>query len=194
MARSKRGATPSRQLRIIGGRWRGRKITFPDIPGLRPTPDRVRETVFNWLAPYIHDAVCLDLFAGSGALGLEALSRGARHCSFVDSAPGAQNNLKALITTLDADTRASCYEQPAAQYLQQAPPGFDLVFLDPPYRMGLVETASALLAGRSLLAADALIYVETAAAEPLPSLPDRWELHREKHAGDVAYRLFRVTS
>ncbi len=181
------------ELRIIGGQWRGRKLRFPPLPGLRPSPDRVRETLFNWLAPEIAGARCLDLFAGSGALGLEALSRGAGYCQFVDSASAATQRIQqhlALLSCGDANASAAN----AAQWLranpaQSAP--FNIVFLDPPFRQNLLGECCGLLESEHWLAPDALIYLEAGADEALPTLPSNWSVHRDKKAGQVAYRLFR---
>lgn len=181
------------QLRIIGGQWRGRKFRFRAAPGLRPTTDRVRETLFNWLAPVIHDAHCADLFAGSGALGLEALSRGASRCDFVDSSEAALNQIEAHLCVLNAQDRGRCHRGNALSYLQQANARYDIVFIDPPFGSELAGPCCESLAERDLLAEDALIYLEAGATEPLPALPADWQLHREKTAGGVAYRLFVVT-
>ncbi len=187
-----RGGKPGPgRLRIIGGQWRGRRLTFTPALGLRPTTDRVRETLFNWLAPAIHGARCLDLFAGSGALGLEALSRGAAHCDFVDNSAPVIRQLGDYLGELDARARATCHCSDAQGYLAQATGPWDIVFIDPPFGQNLVEPCCLLLAnGR--LAPEALVYVETGATEPSPALPPHWTCHREKRAGGVDYRLFVV--
>src|SRR5450432_2048001 len=123
-------------VRIIGGEWRGRRINFPDIPGLRPTPDRVRETLFNWLQQAVAGARCLDLFAGSGALGLEALSRGAKALAFVEQAVPAARALREQLMRLGATSRAQVFEMGAARFLRSAGEPFDIVFLDPPFGGG----------------------------------------------------------
>src|SRR5277367_3125267 len=123
-------------VRIIGGGWRGRRVSFPDIPGLRPTPDRVRETLFNWLQHSVAGSRCLDLFAGSGALGLEALSRGAREVVFVDQAQAAISHLQTQISRLDAVARTRIMGEDAGRYLRTSPEVFDIVFLDPPFGQG----------------------------------------------------------
>jgi 16S rRNA (guanine966-N2)-methyltransferase len=181
------------ELRIIGGLWRGRKLRFPELPGLRPSPDRVRETLFNWLMPELSGAHCLDLFAGSGALGLEALSRGAASCWFIDSASAASRQIQAHLATLQcsagrvtsADTLTWLAAKPAAA------PAFHIVFLDPPFRQGLLVECCAQLERGGWLSDNALIYVECAADEAPPLPPSNWLLHRDKRAGQVAYRLFR---
>jgi 16S rRNA (guanine966-N2)-methyltransferase len=180
------------ELRIIGGQWRGRKLQFPPLPGLRPSPNRVRETLFNWLAPEITGARCLDLFAGSGALGLEALSRGAGSCMFVDNARAACERIAAHLKTLKSDDGSTCHAD-TAQWLQQKPSNvthFDMVFLDPPFRQDFLRDCCERLERNDWLAARAWIYIESAADEALPPLPSSWTLHRDKRAGQVAYRLF----
>ena len=192
MARSRKPAATRNTLRIIGGQWRGRKLVFAPVPGLRPTTDRVRETLFNWLAPVIHQARCLDLFAGSGALGLEALSRGADYCDFVDLAAPATEQLAAHLATLGAAARARCHRLAAADFLQVGPQPYDIVFIDPPFGRDLVEPTCAQLQAMHLLRPDALVYVESAAGEGPPAVPASWVLHREKIAGGVSYRLFKA--
>ena len=186
----KRRQTTGR-LRIIGGQWRGRKLDFIAEEGLRPTPDRIRETLFNWLAPDIHGARCADLFAGSGALGLEALSRGAAHCDFVDISSVALRQLGAHLEALGASAAGHCHIGTCASFLAKTSAPYDIVFLDPPFSQDLVGPTASQLAQRRLLRPNALVYVETAAASPSPAVPGDWILHREKAAGGVAYRLYR---
>lgn len=184
----------SNQLRIIGGEWRGRKLRFPDAPNLRPTPDRVRETIFNWLMPVIHGARCLDLFAGSGALGLEALSRGAAFTMFVDSHKKATQSLQAHLDLLDANDRAKVIHNDSIKFLKN--PGdreqqaYDLLFLDPPYHLDLMEKAIPLLEEYGWLTDNAMLYLEIEKRQSLPALPDNWEKLKEKTAGEVCYYLF----
>ncbi len=178
------------RLRIIGGQWRGRKLDFIAEEGLRPTPDRIRETLFNWLAPDIHGARCADLFAGSGALGLEALSRGAAHCDFVDTSSAALRQLTAHLEALGASEAGNCHIGTCESVLAKKSEPYDIVFLDPPFSEDLVTPTSRLLAQRKLLGPGALVYVETAAASPPPAVPGDWTLHREKTAGGVTYRLY----
>ena len=194
MARSLKGAAKHGRLRIIGGQWRGRKLTFTPADGLRPTSDRIRETLFNWLTPHIHAARCLDLFAGSGALGLEALSRGARYCDFVDTSAAALGQIADHLKTLQAEESGACIPGPARQFLQGSSSPYDMVFIDPPFGKNLVDPTCTLLAERRLVAADALIYIETGATEPEPRTPSDWQLHREKNAGGVVYRLYVATT
>jgi len=181
------------ELRIIGGSWRGRKLRFPALPELRPSPDRVRETLFNWLAPTLPGANCLDLFAGSGALGLEALSRGASSCWFVDSAGSACRAIEAHLSLLRAEG-GRVVNADSTRWLESQPnntPVFDVVFLDPPFRQGLLDDCCERLEQGGWLADNALIYLEAGTDETLPALPASWQPHRDKRAGQVAYRLFR---
>ncbi len=180
------------EVRIIGGRWRGRKLTFQAADGLRPTGDRIRETLFNWLATHIHGAHCLDLFAGSGALGLEALSRGAAFCDFVDTSRIAMRQVSQHLHSLGASELGHCHLSPALQYLQAATRRYQIVFVDPPFNLQIAGPVCAALAQQRLLDENALVYLEMAALEPMPAIPPGWVLHRDKRAGAVAYRLFTV--
>jgi 16S rRNA (guanine966-N2)-methyltransferase len=181
----------ARILRIIGGSWRGRKLRFPASSDLRPTPDRVRETLFNWLAGAIEGARCLDLFAGSGALGLEALSRGARHVTFIERDGVAVRELRARLSEWGAAGAGEVRQADALGYLAGgAAQSFDIVFLDPPFAAGLLGSAAALLSERGWLAPRSLLYLESAARETLPALPKDWRMLRAKRAGEVGYHLF----
>ncbi|OSN11189.1 16S rRNA (guanine(966)-N(2))-methyltransferase RsmD [Lonsdalea iberica] len=177
------------QIRIIGGQWRGRKLPVPHSPGLRPTTDRVRETLFNWLAPVIQQARCLDCFAGSGALALEALSRYAAHATLLEAERGIARQLSQNLSLLRAEN-ASVIHTDALQWLAQPGEAFDVVFLDPPFRQGLLDNTVSLLETQGWLADDAWIYIETEAENRTLNLPANWQLHREKVAGQVAYRLY----
>jgi len=181
-------------VRIIGGGWRGRRVTFPDIPGLRPTPDRVRETLFNWLQNDIAGARCLDLFAGSGALGLEALSRGAAEVVFVEQAVAASRALQEQVTRLGGAARARVTEMGASRFLRSAPQPFDIVFLDPPFGQDALAQYLPQLDTGSWLKSGALVYLENEKAAGAPPLPQRWELLKSKSAGEVGYHLARVIS
>jgi 16S rRNA (guanine966-N2)-methyltransferase len=180
-----------RLLRIIGGTWRGRKLRFPPSPEIRPTPDRVRETLFNWLAPRMVGARCLDLFAGSGALGLESLSRGAAHVTFVERDGAAARELRARLSEWGAI--GGHVEQGDALRFLGGPVGpggpYDIVFLDPPFDSELLTEAAASLDRGSWLAPGALIYVECAVRKGLPPLPPTWATSRAKQAGEVGYHL-----
>jgi 16S rRNA (guanine966-N2)-methyltransferase len=190
MPRSTKPQAKQSQLRIIGGRWRSRKLDFSAAPGLRPTTDRIRETLFNWLSPVIQEARCADLFAGSGALGLEALSRGASHCDFIEAASAASSQIQRHLATLDAQALGRCHAMTAEQFLAAATEPWDIVFIDPPFGMNLVNPACSLLADKQLLREGATVYVETAADDPSVESPSGWTLHREKRAGAVIYRLY----
>ena len=183
-------AKGSNQLRIIGGEWRGRKLRFPDVPNLRPTPDRVRETIFNWLAPMIHGARCLDLFAGSGALGLEALSRGAAFTTFVDSHKKAAQALKGHLDLLHACDKAEVLQVDSVKFLKNNAQAYDLIFLDPPYHLDLMEKVVPLLEENGWLTENAMLYLEIEKRQSLPALPANWQQLKEKTAGEVNYFLF----
>jgi 16S rRNA (guanine966-N2)-methyltransferase len=192
MNKKTRGAAG--QIRIIGGQWRGRKLPVPDSAGLRPTTDRVRETLFNWLAPDIQQARCLDCFAGSGALGLEALSRYAGSATLLELEKPVAQQLMQNLQTLKA-SNAQVIQTNALSWLAQ--PGgepYQIVFIDPPFRKGLLEQTLQLLESNRWLADDALIYVESEVENGTPLVPANWHLHREKVAGQVAYRLYRRES
>jgi 16S rRNA (guanine966-N2)-methyltransferase len=181
-------------VRIIGGGWRGRRVSFPDIPGLRPTPDRVRETLFNWLQERIAGARCLDLFAGSGALGLEALSRGAKELVFVEQAVAAARALQEQLIRFGGQARAQVAEMGAARYLRSVPQAFDIVFLDPPFgRDALAEYVPMLDEGQ-WLKPGALVYLENEKKAGVPPLPAHWQLLKSKSAGEVGYHLARVVA
>ncbi|KAB1059846.1 16S rRNA (guanine(966)-N(2))-methyltransferase [Cronobacter sakazakii] len=179
----------SGQIRIIGGQWRGRKLPVPDSPGLRPTTDRVRETLFNWLAPYLVGARCLDCFAGSGALGLEALSRYAADATLLEMERSVAQRLQKNLATLKSSA-AKVVNTNTLNFLNQNGEPHDIVFVDPPFRKGLLEETLNLLETRGWLAPQALIYVESEVENGLPPVPANWQLHREKVAGQVAYRLY----
>ena len=181
-------------VRIIGGGWRGRRVSFPDIPGLRPTPDRVRETLFNWLQHHIAGARCLDLFAGSGALGLEALSRGAKELVFVEQAVAASRALQEQLIRLGGAGKGQVVEMGAARYLRSAPQAFDIVFLDPPFGRGALAEYVPMLDVGEWLKPGALVYLENAKADGVPVLPAHWELLKSKSAGEVGYHLARVNA
>jgi len=181
----------SNQVRIIGGQHRGRRLAFPDLPGLRPTGDRVRETLFNWLQPMLPGARCLDLFAGSGALGLEAASRGAGEVVLLDQSPLVIRQLQGHITDLGLN-QVRAMQADTLNWLQMPPPGlsFDIVFIDPPFSEGLLEPCCQLLASNGLLAENARVYLEMDVVTSHSFFPPEWQLLREKKTGQVAYYLF----
>jgi 16S rRNA (guanine966-N2)-methyltransferase len=175
------------ELRIIGGEWRSRKVLFDADPaiGLRATPDRVRQTVFDWLAPVIREARCLDLFAGSGAMGLEALSRGAAHCTFVDSGAPQCRDIRTAIASFKAEARTVVVQADARRWLTTARGPFEVVFFDPPFASSLLaEVLPALLPH---LAHPHRLVIEWSSERP--ALPQGFVWLREKQAGQVSYGL-----
>ncbi len=189
MSKSPRSSGAAGQIRIIGGQWRGRKLPVPDSAGLRPTTDRVRETLFNWLAPDIQEARCLDCFAGSGALGLEALSRYAASATLLELERAVAQQLTQNLAMLRA-SHAKVVQTNTLQWLSQTGEPFDVVFVDPPFRKGLLQETLTLLEQNGWLAEEALIYVESEVENGTPYAPANWDLYREKIAGQVAYRLY----
>lgn len=188
-------AGPAGRLRIIGGRFKRRLLTVIEAPGLRPTPDRVRETLYNWLGFHVGGARVLDLFAGSGALGLEALSREAAQVTFVERESRVARALADNITTLsnEGPLPATVITADVIHWLQSGTPpeeGVDLVLLDPPFRLGLAAESCELLESRGWLKDGAMIYLEVE-AELTPQVPANWQLHRESRAGDSHGRLYR---
>ena len=177
------------QVRIIAGRWRGRKLAFPDVGGLRPSGDRVRETLFNWLTPVLPGARCLDLFAGSGALGFEAASRGAARVVMVENNRAAVEALRENRARLGADA-VEIVARDALAYLRGAAEPFDIVFLDPPFDLDCLAGVGRRLQEGGWLAEGARVYVETPADRPPPPLPAAWRPLRARRAGQVAYHLF----
>ncbi|MCG9598619.1 16S rRNA (guanine(966)-N(2))-methyltransferase RsmD [Vibrio sp. Isolate25] len=176
-------------VRIISGLWRGRKLPVHDAEGLRPTTDRVKETLFNWLAQDVPQAKCLDLFAGSGGLGFEAASRQADSVTMIELNPNAFKQLEKNIAALNSDN-LTAINSDALSFLQQAGAPHHVVFIDPPFRKGLLEQTVTLLESNGWLANDAMIYIETEKELELEGIPANWHLHREKTAGQVSYRLF----
>jgi 16S rRNA (guanine966-N2)-methyltransferase len=183
-----RRGSQARTLRIIGGTWRGRKLRFPDAEAIRPTPDRVRETLFNWIGPRAVGARGLDLFAGSGALGLELISRGASSVVFVERDAVAARELRNLLTTWGA-AGAQVDQADAVRWLSTHARPFDIVFLDPPFAAGLLEEVAQKLESGGWLAPHALIYVESPARDELPPVPAAWKVLKSKRAGEVGYHL-----
>lgn len=185
--RGSAGAGPPGRVRLIAGQWRGRRLTVLPGSGVRPTPDRVRETLFNWLMPVLPGARCLDLYAGTGALGLEALSRGAAEAWFVEADPRVAAALDNALATLRGHGRV--VRADVSAWLRDAPPtAFDVLFLDPPYGDGVLDHLCTLLTA-GWLAEQARIYLETSRDRPLPLLPPGWELLKENTAGEVRFGL-----
>lgn len=188
-ARAKSSAGGVGSVRIIAGRWRGTRLPVPDRPGLRPTSDRVRETLFNWLQPVLPGARVLDLFAGSGALGLEAASRGAAHVQLVEADPQLAQALAAAAARLDGEGRVTVRRGDALAFLREdAGERWDIAFVDPPFAADLWPAVLALLPTR--LSVGAWLYVESPAGHA-PDLPADWALHRESGTRDVRYALYR---
>jgi len=188
VASSSKKSQPGR-LRIVAGNWRSRLLEIADVPGLRPTSSRIRETLFNWLKPGIHGARCLDLYAGTGALGLEALSRGAAEAVFVEKSRAAVVTLEKNIQALGA-TAAFVHAGDAFGYLQGESRGqFDIVFLDPPFAADKLADLCRLLDETSVLARGAQVYIEEDRSRPDLVLPDGWQVTKSKQAGNVRYSL-----
>lgn len=196
-------------VRVIGGQWRGRKLPIVSADGLRPTGDRIKETLFNWLAPYLDSAVCLDLFAGSGSLGVEALSRGARHVTALDINRDAVKSLVAIGSLLETEalevvqadalawlgdgaqsTAAATTTDTIINVSTASGQRFDIVFLDPPFQSALLQQAVLKLDAANCLQPNALIYIETDSNHDVPILPAHWRLHKQKTAGSVQYALY----
>ncbi|AMO58404.1 hypothetical protein GZ77_19210 [Endozoicomonas montiporae] len=193
MARKTPGKASSRggsgQIRIIAGDWRGRKLPVADLPGLRPTSDRVRETVFNWLAPYLPGARVLDCFSGTGALSLEALSRGAKEAVMLEMATPAVKMLKSNLSLLKADN-GQVVATNSLQFLSKScVEAFDVIFLDPPFRQGMLEETCHLLQTNGYVHEQTIVYVEVEKElDPLP-VPDNWQPLKSKQAGQVSFNL-----
>ena len=206
---------PRNSVRIIGGIWRGRRVHFPDMPALRPTPDRVRETLFNWLQHSLEGTRCLDLFAGSGALGLEALSRGAAEVVFVEQFPAASRTLQEQLARFRGEQKGSAgqaramgsgggmggasvigkgsvMEMGAARFLRTPPMPFDVAFLDPPFGQDALAEYIPMLDAGNWLKVGGLVYLENERTAGIPKLPAHWELLKSKSAGEVGYHLARV--
>lgn len=173
-------------IRIIGGTWRGRRLAVGGASGLRPTPDRVRETLFNWLAPAIAGARCLDAFAGTGALGIEALSRGAASCLFVERDPRLARGIEETLAAIGTEAGEVRRGDVLALLRTPAATRFDVVFLDPPFGAGLLAPVLAALPPH--LAPGHRVYLEYPAAE-VPELGPEWAVLRDKRAGEVGYCL-----
>lgn len=181
------------RVRIIGGQWRGRWLTVPLDAEVRPSADRVRETLFNWLQPYLDSANCLDLFAGTGALGIEAVSRGARAATLVDHSLAVIGALTENLKRLEAD-HIEVVRYDALEWLKQPPVArFDVVFLDPPYATDLLSELFGLL-GNGWLAPTALIYVETGRLLTAAELPQRWQIRRQGQTRHVCYTLLQYAA
>ena len=178
-------------IRLISGKWRGKKLPVKDIEGLRPTTDRTKETLFNWLMHDINDANCLDCFSGSGSLGFEALSRFAKNVTLLEKDSSVAKQLDENLTVLKADN-ARVVKGDALQYLAKvATEQYNIVFIDPPFNKGLVQPCCDALHTNAYLASNALIYIEHEVDLSTLILPDSWVLLKEKSTGQVAYQLYR---
>lgn len=186
--------TKTSHIRIIGGKWRSRKLPVPQLEGLRPTGDRVREMLFNWLSPYLDGARVLDAFSGSGALAFEALSRGAQSVVLLDNSKLAIDNLKQSAALLESQADTEIKLSSALNYFQSkstlAP--FNIIFLDPPFAAQLLEQCITSLAKSDLLANRALIYIEQSRHDPMPNTPDNWAVIKQKQSGEVCSLLFQA--
>lgn len=179
------------KIRIIAGKWRSRNIIFPQIPGLRPTHDRIRETLFNWLMNDIEGATCLDLFAGSGALGFEALSRGAKHVTFIDNSSKVISALKHTVATLETAPRVNVIqaECPSVLKLEHAP--FDIIFLDPPFNQKLLAPTIKWLETHCYIKDGSLIYIEAEKTLNAWPIPENWDVMKEKKTATLTYALLK---
>ncbi|WP_298622440.1 16S rRNA (guanine(966)-N(2))-methyltransferase RsmD [uncultured Legionella sp.] len=174
-------------IRIIGGQYRGKKIQFPEVEGLRPTPDRVRETLFNWLMKEIKDACCLDAFAGSGAVGLEAFSRGASKVVFLEQSPLAHANLHQIITQFN-NPILKLIKTDTLAYLHKCTEQFDIIFLDPPFAKDFIPQCLDIIVQKQLLVKGGLVYIESPTIIELDE--QLWEPIKMKKAGQVIFGLF----
>ena len=189
----KKSRTATNSIRIIGGEWRSRKLQFLDAPGLRPTPDRIRETLFNWLQGDIYNSYCLDLFAGSGAIGLEALSRGAKSVDFIEKNAAASKQLDANLKLLNSDSNV--FQTDALSFLTKhsADKPYDIIFLDPPYRQGLLDKSLELLTTKALIDENTLIYLEHESEESYDFAKFKLEEIKQASAGQVQSYLLKLS-
>lgn len=180
----------SNQIRIIGGRYRGKKLSFPATEGLRPTPDRIRETLFNWLMHDIGGARCLDAFAGSGALGFEAYSRGAMHVVLIEKNLAVARNLQVIVETLSNSSKLTVISRSVLDYLHAlSNESFDIIFWDPPFAQPDLYQGISLLEHSNILVEGGLLYVES--AQEIALDPGAWQKLRFKQSGQVCYGLYR---
>jgi 16S rRNA (guanine966-N2)-methyltransferase len=191
MGKHRQGAVPPGHVRIIGGRLRGSRLSVPMLPGLRPTPQRLRQTLFDWLAPVIDGARVLDVFAGTGALGIEALSRGARHAVFFEQDRGQAQAIEADLARLHQDAATVRHVDALRALAATAPETVDIAFVDPPFGSALWGNAAALLDAHGWIAPDGWVYVESGVDDAW-EVPARWRVHRQRDAGAVRGRLFRL--
>ncbi|VFP86703.1 Ribosomal RNA small subunit methyltransferase D [Candidatus Erwinia haradaeae] len=185
----KKHSSKIRRIRIISGQWRGYYISVPNHVGLRPTTNRTRETLFNWISATVIESKCLDCFSGSGALGLEALSRYAASATFLEIQGSVTKQLKHTLFTLKIKNGHIIHTN-TLKFLSQKGDGYHLVFVDPPFRTGLVEKTLMLLETHAWLKDESLIYVESETEHGRPVVPGNWFLDREIISGQVASRLY----
>lgn len=178
------------QIRVISGQWRGRKLPVISADGLRPTTDRVKETLFNWLAPYVQGRRCLDLFSGTGSLGIESLSRYAKYCQFVEKNKQAAELINKNLTTLRADsTHFKVNHADALEFLPVCQQHFDLIFLDPPFNQGLAEKSIAMIEHHQCLAPNGLVYLETELGVTV-NVPSDWQCIKQNSTKTMTYQLY----
>jgi 16S rRNA (guanine966-N2)-methyltransferase len=175
------------ELRIIGGTWRSRRIAFFDYPGIRPSLNQIRETVFNWLQTKVESSVCLDLFAGSGAFGLEALSRGAKSVDFIDNHPKVISYIQASLKQLQAEEKSKTYLRQLPNDLRQLQKQYDIIFVDPPYGTPLLQQSLYYLRESELLAAGAIVYFEAGKRDIVNT--DGWDILRHKFTKNLQYGI-----
>ena len=183
-----RGSRPGR-LRIVAGKWRSRLLPITDVEGLRPTPERIRETLFNWLAGEIEGSHCLDPFAGTGALAFEALSRGAASATLIDKSARVVETLNSSAALLESDDIQILCADALSFMRQKASRRYDIVFLDPPFAEDIVEECCRLLQSNGWLTDGAVVYIEQQKSRPLPELPRGWTINKDNKAGNVRYML-----
>ena len=184
------------KVRIIGGRWKGKKITFPINPNLRPTPDRAKETVFNWLGNDLTGFSCLDLFAGTGAMGIEALSRGAIRIDFVEIEKIFAKNLKKTLESLEEVADVKIYNENFYKWFNQNSSEriYDLIFIDPPFNKNLIEDVFKCLKQKKIYSSNTIFYLESEASVSLNFLDEEFEIFKEKTLKDKCYRLMKVNA
>ncbi len=191
MSPTQKNKSPSSKIRIIGGMWRGRKLSVPHEKGLRPTGDRVRETLFNWIAAYVPEARCLDAFAGTGALGLEALSRGAQRVDFIELESRTASALSHNLATLQ-ETQSDVHCTNFTQWTPKEQQKYDLIFIDPPFDNNLWDEAISHIIATQILANDALIYVESRTTTSI-SIPIGWNIKKQKKLGQIQATVYETT-
>jgi 16S rRNA (guanine966-N2)-methyltransferase len=186
-------SSSSYSMRIIGGKWRGRKVSFAQHDEIRPTPNRIRETLFNWLQGFMHGSKCLELYAGSGILSLEALSRGAKSVTLIEQSSQVHQHLQSELAIITDDPQSyRCINQPAMTWASNPSDGpFDIIFLDPPFAGSELDTVLPLIEVQNLLSADGIVYIESPAKILSEAIPFQFEIYKQMQAGSVHYCLCR---